>query len=105
MVNGILVDDGKRGRGDDVADAKLFTDGFDERGLAGPHLAVEGEHLVVAYVFNKLAGSLAYLSDVTDADCCHFAVLFAAKVGISCELANNKPRFFCIIQAFAPNIW
>jgi len=58
----VFIDDGEGGGGDDVFHAEFFTEGFDEGGLTGSHLAVEGydETFVVdeAVGGDELAGCL-----------------------------------------------
>ena len=39
----VFVDDGEGGRGHGLGDSELTADGSDEGGLAGAHLAIEGE--------------------------------------------------------------
>ena len=39
----VFVDDGEGGRGHGLGDSELTADGGDEGGLAGAHLAIEGE--------------------------------------------------------------
>ena len=45
----VFVDDGESGRVDDVFHAEAFAYGFDERGFAGSHVAVEGEDRAFAH--------------------------------------------------------
>ena len=52
---GVVVDDGKRGRIDRVDYAEFVAYGFDERGFAGAHFAVEGYECMVADGFDELA--------------------------------------------------
>ncbi len=51
---GIFVDDGKGGRCHSVFHSERFADGLDEGGLAGTHLAVEGENASVAHCLHEL---------------------------------------------------
>ena len=58
----VFVDDGEGGGGNDVLNTQFFTKGFDEGGLSGAHLAVEGDDealLLEGVGIDELAGSLA----------------------------------------------
>ena len=62
----IFIDDGEGGGGDDVGDTELFAEGFDERGLAGPHATVEGKDAMVAHVTDELLGGFADMFQIFD---------------------------------------
>ena len=50
---GIFVDNGERRRSDSVLHAQCLADSFDERRLACPHLAIEGENAIFAHFIDK----------------------------------------------------
>ena len=56
----IFIDDGKSRAVHGVVYAELFADGFDERGFAGTHRAVEREHAVAADLLDKLPCGFVY---------------------------------------------
>ena len=52
--------------GDDIVDTQFLTDGLDEGGLAGAHVAVEGIDLLVAHRVDKLPRCLADMFQIVD---------------------------------------
>ena len=71
VFSAIFVDNSKRRAGDDIIDAEFFADGFDECGLTGAHLSVEGKYLVVTHVVDKLPGCLPDVVEITN---CYFHI-------------------------------
>ena len=57
-ISAVFVEDGKGGRGDDIAYAKGFANGFYKGGLSCSHLAIEGKNGIFAHLLHKLLGSL-----------------------------------------------
>ena len=58
---GIFVDQWEGGGGDDILDAQFLADGFDEGGLAYPHVSVDGKDFGVAHGVEEVAGGLVDL--------------------------------------------
>jgi len=84
----IFIHDGEGGRGDDILDAQLLADGFDEGGLAGSHLAVEGEDGVLAYLTDELTGCLANLAQVLNLDF-HISCFCLQRYEIKLRIENG----------------
>lgn len=60
-VGTVFVDNGESRGGDDVGNAQLLANGFDESRLARPHFSIEGEDGIVAHFSDELAGGFMNL--------------------------------------------
>lgn len=60
-VGTVFVDNGESRGGDDVGNAQLLANGFDESRLARPHFSIEGEDGIVTHFSDELAGGFVNL--------------------------------------------